>query len=127
MYIQLYDSMVSWYQKSYTNDKYRRWTAAMALSVMALLNLGSFLAFCAYWHFFWARNLISKLNPVETATLAIILVVIHFQLSSRRRRHLDELGFSTTTDSPSKWPAGVYIFVSVGLFILASRLLDSQI
>ena len=117
MYKKLYNSMVRWHWKYYGGGRFAHVSAALTLSVMVFLNLGSALVLCAYWHFSWAASVISLASPLAAATVAVLLTIGHLKLSSWWRTesttksgHIEEPGIS-------KWPAGVYMLFSVVVFL----------
>jgi len=120
MYAYLYDSMVTWYSRRRISDRYVHWYVATTLTTMGFTNLVSIVVLFAHWHYRWAEDLFAVGATWQAyAAGASALLVAHL-LYSRWRRSVRA---SAPNVAPrSRWPAGIYMLISVVAFLYISSL-----
>src|SRR5437899_3050070 len=119
MYAYLFDSMVIWYTRQNIGDRYIHWYTATTLTSMGFLNLLSVVTVFAHWHYGWAERLFAVASTWQAAALALALLVANLAYS-RRRRNVRAL--TPTLPPRSRWPAGIYILMSVVATLYISTL-----
>lgn len=120
MYAYLYDSLVTWYSRQSIGDRYLDWYVATTLTSMGFLNLVSVVVVFTHWHYRWAETLFAMGSTGQAvAATGVALLVAHL-LYSRRRRSVR--ASSPTVPPRPRWPAGIYMLVSVVAFLFISDL-----
>ena len=89
---------------------------------MALVNIGSLVAFSAHRKAVWAIKLIAAMDPLLIVLVGVGLITAHV-LFSRWRRRTSASHSNSSAVQPSKWAALLYIVTSVAVFMYASSLL----
>ena len=118
----LYDATVNWYLRPYTAGPYVHVYVVLSLSLMAFLNTASLIILCAYWRISGLERLLVAGSPLSASLMAGSWLAIHVAYSSWRRRAGD-LHYSPS--SSSRWVAGAYMMLSVGMFLYVSTLVPS--
>ena len=120
MYAYLYDSMVIWYTRQNIGDRYVHWYAATTLTSMGFLNLLSVVTVFAHWHYRWAERLFAAGSTWRAAAALALALLVTNLFYSRRRRSVRAL--TPTLPARSRWPAGIYILISVVATLYISTL-----
>lgn len=122
MYTLLYDSMIGWYARRKVAASYLHLYAVTTLVSMAFINIASIVVLCAYWNNAWAEKLLAAGKvPWASAILAAALLATHM-LYFRRRRPAAVSKSRTDIPQRSRWIAGIYMLVSVVVFLYVSTL-----
>src|SRR5437773_6900813 len=120
MYAYLYDSMVIWYTRQNIGDRYVHWYAATTLTSMGFLNVLSVVTVFAHRHYRWAERLFAVGATWQAFAAGALALLVAHVLYSRWRRSVRA---SAPNVAPrSRWPAGIYMLISVVAFLYTSSL-----
>jgi hypothetical protein len=115
VYSFIFNSMLTWYAKSFSIGSYARLMAVFAMSAMAYVNIGSVILLFESWHFAWAEKLRSELSPVQATVFGIAILMAHGLYFGHRRARDSHV--TRAADSRPSWISGFYMLLSVGIFL----------
>jgi hypothetical protein len=96
--------------------------AVLSLSLMAFLNIVSFIILYAYWNVAWAKSFLAIPRPISMALIAAALIVGHFLFS----RQIQRVRVNETNLSSSRWIALVYMLMSVVTLMYVSKFMNDH-
>ncbi len=109
MYAYFYDSMTAVYARQKIGPRYVHWYAATSLAGMNFLNVLALVAVLTHWHYKLGEELYAVLSASWPTAAAIGLTLLGANLLYSRWRK----GVAVTSAPPSRWPANIYMLLSV--------------
>ena len=120
MYAYLYDSMIACYTRQNISGRYVHWYAATTLASMGFLNLLALVAVLAHWHYRWGERLFAMLSAWQAAAALGLALLGANLFYSRWRKSVAAM--TPTLPLRSRWPANIYMLVSVLAVLYVSTL-----
>ena len=120
MYAYLCDSMIACYTRQNISGRHVHWYAATTLASMGFLNLLALVAVLAHWHYRWGERLFAMLSAWQAAAALGLALLGANLFYSRWRKSVAAM--TPTLPLRSRWPANVYMLLSVLAVLYVSTL-----